>query len=243
MTQAGLHHKIVLIVGGASGIGGATARLCHADGAAVIIADRDAIRGEASAQALGAPFFTVDVTDEASVSALYTQIDARFGRIDALIHTAGILRGAYVPIEEFTLEMWRSVIDVNVTGTFLSSKYAVPLLKKAGRGVIVLTSSIAAIRYSSSYAYGASKGGVNGLGLTLEQKLAPDNIRVNVVMPGSIDTDMKRSVIAQEAQRDGETLETALTKYELGDPAGVGKILAWLVSDDADYMRGMLMTR
>jgi NAD(P)-dependent dehydrogenase (short-subunit alcohol dehydrogenase family) len=235
--------KVILVVGGAAGIGRATAELCAARGAAVIVADRDAIAGAAVAAVVGGLFVPVDVTDAASVQALMAAIAAKHGRLDALIQAAGILKGAYTPVDEFPLETWRAVLEVNVTGSFLCAKHATPLLKKAGGGVIVLISSGAAVGGSSSVAYGASKGGVNGLGITLAQKLAPEGIRVNVVMPGNIDTGMKRSVIAAEAEKSGKPLEDAVAASRLGAPEGVAKILAWLVSDDADYVRGMISTR
>lgn len=236
-----LQHKIVAIVGGATGIGKATAEICAAAGATVIIADFNETEGRATASAVGGAFFPVNVADESSVAAAFAGIGEKYGRLDALIQTAGILRGAFVPLEEFELATFKSVIDVNLIGSFLCAKHAVPLLKKAGKGVIVLVSSGAAIGGSSSYAYGASKGGVNALGITLANKLAADNIRVNVVMPGNIDTAMKRSVIAAEQERLGPGGEQQ--QLSLGEPAGVGRILAWLASDDADYVRGMIQTR
>ncbi|MFN4294183.1 MAG: SDR family NAD(P)-dependent oxidoreductase [Thermoflexales bacterium] len=236
-----LRDKIVAIVGGATGIGRATAEICAAAGATVVIADFNEAEGRATASAVGGAFFPVNVADESSVAAAFTNIAAQHGRLDALIQTAGILRGAFVPLEEFDLATFESVVDVNLIGSFLCAKYAAPLLKKAGKGVIVLVSSGAAIGGSSSYAYGASKGGVNALGITLANKLAADNIRVNVVMPGNIDTAMKRSVIAAERERFGSGGEQQ--QLNLGEPAGVGRILAWLASDDADYVRGMIQTR
>jgi NAD(P)-dependent dehydrogenase (short-subunit alcohol dehydrogenase family) len=234
--------KVILVVGGAAGIGRATAELCAARGATVIIADIDAAVGAQAAAAAGATFVSVNVMDAASVQALMTAIAARHGRLDALIQAAGILKGAYTPVDEFPLETWRAVMDVNVTGSFLCAKHATPLLKQTG-GVIVLISSAAAVAGSSSVAYGASKGGVNGLGITLANKLALDGIRGNVVMPGNIDTGMKRSVIAAEAEKTGKSFEDAVAASRLGAPEGVAKILAWLVSDDADYVRGMISTR
>ncbi|MCS6849003.1 MAG: SDR family oxidoreductase [Anaerolineae bacterium] len=236
-----LQNKIVAIVGGATGIGKATAEICAAAGATVIVADLNEAEGRATASAVGGSFFSINVADEASVAAAFAGVAAQYGRLDALIQTAGILRGAFVPLEEFDLATFRSVVDVNLIGSFLCAKYAVPLLKKAGKGVIVLVSSGAAIGGSSSYAYGASKGGVNALGITLANKLAADNIRVNVVMPGNIDTAMKRLVIAAERERFGPGGEQQ--QLTLGEPAGVGRILAWLASDDADYVRGMIQTR
>jgi NAD(P)-dependent dehydrogenase (short-subunit alcohol dehydrogenase family) len=235
--------KVILVVGGAAGIGRATAELCAARGAAVVVADRDAAGGAAVAAAMGGVFIPVDVMDATSVQALMAAVEARYGRLDALIQAAGILQGAYTPVDEFPLETWQAVIDVNLTGSFLCARYATPLLKKAGRGVILLISSVAAVNGSSSVAYGASKGGVNGLGITLANKLAPEGIRVNVVMPGNIDTTLKRSVIAVEADTSGKSLEDAIAASRLGTPEGAAKVLAWLVSDDADYVRGMISTR
>lgn len=235
--------KVILVVGGAAGIGRATAELCAARGATVVVADIDAQAGASAAAACGAWFVHVNVTDADSVQALMAAIAARHGRLDALIQAAGVLQGAYTPVEEFPLETWRAVMDVNVTGSFLCAKHATPLLKAAGGGVIVLISSVAAVNGSSSVAYGASKGGVNGLGITLARKLAPEGIRVNIVMPGNIDTELKRSVIAVEAAQSGRPLADAVAASALGAPEGVAKVLAWLVSDDADYVRGMISTR
>ena len=128
-----------------------------------------------------------------------------------------------------------------MTGSFLCAKHAAPLMKKNGKGVIVLISSAAAYGASSSFAYGSSKGGVTSLGITMQAKLADDNIRVNTVHPGSIATRMKISVIEEEARLFGKPGSHGSAK--LGEPEGVGKLLAWLVSDDADYVRGALHTR
>ena len=162
-----LNGKVILVVGGAAGIGRATAELCAARGAAVVVADIDPAAGKQVATAIGGLFVPVNVTDPASVQAMYAAIEERYGRLDGLIQTAGVLKGAYTPVDEFPLETWRTVMEVNVTGSFLCAKHAVPLLKKSDKGVIILVSSGAAVGGSSSVAYGASKGGVNSLGITL----------------------------------------------------------------------------
>jgi NAD(P)-dependent dehydrogenase (short-subunit alcohol dehydrogenase family) len=156
-----------------------------------------------------------------------------------------VLLGAYVPLDDFSAESFRRVLQINTTGSFMSAKYAAPLMRKAGKGVVVLVSSGAATGGSSSYAYGASKGGVHSLGIVLANALAIDNIRVNVLAPGNIDTPMKRSVIAADVQRKGrpESLESAVADSNLGTPQGVARVLAWLASDDADYVRGVISTR
>ena len=247
-----LKNKIVLIVGGAAGIGKATAEVCAARGASVVVADFNEAEGAAVAEGIcahGQPaiFIPVNVTDEASVKAMYARIAAQFGRLDALIQCAGVLKGAFVAVEDFPAEVFRNVVEVNMVGSFLCSRDAVPLLKKNGKGVIVLVSSGAAQGGSSSVAYGSSKGGVTSMGVTLAGKLAPDNIRVNVVHPGEIRTAMKLSVIAAEAELRGQSGDAAIAQASagprLGEPEGMGKILAWLVSDDADYVRGFIHTR
>lgn len=240
-----LHGKLILIVGGAAGIGAATARLCAERGATVMIADLDQTAGEEVAARCGGAFLPVNVSDETSVKGLFASLDARWGKLHVLLHTAGVLKGAYVPLDEFSLDTWRSVLEINTTGSFLCAKYAVPLIKKAGGGVIVLTSSGAAVGGSSSFAYGTSKGGVSSLGIVLANALAPENIRVNVLSPGNIDTGMKRSVIAADVERHKRPidLETAVAESNLGRPEGVAQVLAWLASDQADYVRGVIQTR
>lgn len=238
-----LQGKVILIVGGATGIGKAAAELCAARGAQVIVADINESAGADTAKSVNGYFVRVNVTDEQSVKDLYQQVDQRYGKLDALIQAAGLLKGAFTPIEELTLETFKLVMDINVTGTFLSAKHAVPLLKQAGRGVIVLVSSGAAQGGSSSYAYGTSKGGVTSMGITLAGKLAPENIRVNVLHPGNIRTPMKLSVIEADAQKRGLSMDKLVSESNLGEPEGIAKILAWLVSDEADYIRGFVFTR
>ena len=244
-----LNNKIILLVGGATGIGRATARLCAERGATVVIADLVIEEGQKAAAETGGLFVTVNITDEAQVAALAQKVAETYGRVDVLIHTAGILQGAFVSLDEFSAETFRRVWDVNVTGTFLTIKHITPLLKKAPRGVVILTSSGAATGGSSSFAYGSSKGGVNSFAITLTNRLESEGIRVNVLSPGNIDTPMKRSVIAADAEKRGadgdrdHRFEQILAASKLGTPEGVAKILAFLASDDADYVRGVINTR
>jgi NAD(P)-dependent dehydrogenase (short-subunit alcohol dehydrogenase family) len=240
-----LTSKVILVVGGAAGIGRATVELCAERGATVILADIDQTGGNRVAQSAHARFIAVNLADEDSVKALYAQIDADYGHLDVLLHTAGILLGAYVPLDDLASATFHNVWEINTLGSFLSAKYAAPLLRKARKGVIVLVSSAAATGGSSSFAYGASKGGVHSLGIVLANALAPDNIRVNVLAPGNIDTQMKRSVIAADVQRKGqpEQFEQAVADSKLGTPQGMARVLAWLASDEADYVRGVIATR
>ena len=235
-----LDNKTVLIVGGAMGIGLSTAELCAERGAHVIIADFNVAEGNRAAAKIGCEFYPINVADETSVKAVFTQITQRHPKLDALVQTAGVMKGSFVPLEELSVEMFKQTLDINLVGSFLCAKHATPLLRKGDKSVIVLLSSGAAVQGSSSYAYGASKGGVSSLGITLANKLAPEGIRVNTVLPGNIDTAMKRSVIQAEAERIGPQEQSQLN---LGEPIGVARLLAFLVSDDADYVRGDIRTR
>lgn len=250
MTEvvADIRGKVILITGGAQGIGGAAAQLCAARGARVIIADVKAETGEAHAAALradggDATFHQVDVRSHEQVKALFDAVRASHGRLDVFIGAAGVLQGQYLQPEEFPLETFEFVLDVNVVGMFLTTKYATPLLAES-KGVMILIASGAGVTGgSSSIAYGTSKGAVNGLGMTLERHLAPRGIRVNVVCPGGIATEMKLGVIRAETERSGRDFEQAVAESHLGDPIGVARLLAYLASDEADYVRQRMWTR
>jgi NAD(P)-dependent dehydrogenase (short-subunit alcohol dehydrogenase family) len=239
--------RSVVVTGAASGIGRATAIRCAAEGARVAVVDRDREGADRVAAEIGksggqARAFAVDVREEAQVRTLFHDIDAAFGRIDGLVNAAGILEGALVSVESLDEVTWDRVVDINLKGSFLVSKYAVPLLEKAGGGVLVLIASGAGVHGgSSSVAYGSSKGGVHGLSLVLAPQLAGRNIRVHGVCPGSINTPLKMRVVEKQAAAEGRDLTRAASG--LGDPEGVARVLAFLLSDDADYVRGTLFTR
>lgn len=186
--------------------------------------------------------------DDAAVAALFAGVRERHGRLDTLICAAGVLKGAYQQPEELAIEDFTAVLDINVAGIFRCAKHATPLLEASGQGVIILISSGGGVRGpSSSLAYGASKAGVHGLGLTLEARLAPRGIRVNVVCPGEIATQMKLDVVATEAERAGADPAAAVAAARAGDrlgtAEGLARVLAFLASPEADYVRGTLFTR
>jgi NAD(P)-dependent dehydrogenase (short-subunit alcohol dehydrogenase family) len=245
---ADIRGKVILITGGAQGIGGATAQLCAERGARVVIADIKT-EGEALAATIRAAggdavFHQIDVRAADQVEALFTNVAESHGGLDVLINAAGVLQGQYLQPEEFPLEVFERVMDINVKGTFLCTKYATPLLAEAKKGVMILIASGAGvIGGSSSIAYGTSKGAVNGMGMVLASHLANRGIRVNVVCPGSLNTEMKRGVIATQAERDGRDADAMIEAAGLGDPIGVARLLAYLASDDGDYVRRNLFTR
>lgn len=242
-----LSEKTVFITGGAAGIGRATALRLARAGAVLVIADTSDAEGEGLAAELAeagvrAQFLPCDVTSEAQVSAALERVRQEYGRLDVLINSAGILQGAFKQADELDLETFRRVLEVNVTGTFLCCKYALPLMQPGG--VVICLSSGGGVRGpSSSLAYGASKAGVHGFGLTLQAQLEARGIRVHLVCPGSIDTPMKRQNLRDAAAVRGDDPEQFLAAARLGDPDGVARVLAFLASDDAEYVTGTIFTR
>ena len=244
-----LRDKAIVITGGATGIGRATALYCGQLGARLVVGDLDEQEGRMTVEQIEeagatAHFFRVEISREEEVARLMTFAEETLGRIDVLINSAGILLGSLTAVDEVDEAMWDSVIDVNLKGSFLAVKHVVPAMKRAGGGVVLLIASGAGVRgASSSIAYGSSKGGVHGMAMTLEPKLAPDNIRIHAVCPGSINTPLKVGVIQQQVSRIGQAARPEEQIANLGDPEGVAKVLAFLASDDADYVRGTIFTR
>lgn len=241
--------KVALITGGATGIGRAAVRRFASEGAAVVIADFNEAEGRAAAAEVEerggeALFVPCDVTREADVQRVLSAVRERFARVDVLVTSAGILLGAFQLVEEVELESFDRVLRVNVLGTFLFCKHTAPLMKEAGRGAVLCIASGAGVRGpSSSLAYGASKASVQGFCHTLERQLAPHGIRVHVVCPGVIDTPLKRQNVRDGALAHGKDPEEALASARLGDPDGVAKILAFLASDESEYLLGTVFTR
>jgi NAD(P)-dependent dehydrogenase (short-subunit alcohol dehydrogenase family) len=244
--------KVIVVTGGAQGIGGAAARLCAKRGGQVIIADWNAGNGaKAAANLEGAGykacFVQVDVRSPEAVEKLMAHVQAQYGRLDVLVCAAGIFKGAYQPPDELSIEDFDAVIDVNLKGVFLCTKYAMPLFDaRGGGGTIIIVGSPAGVTGASgSLAYGASKGGVNGYGMTLARHIAKREVRVNVICPGGINTELKLGVVEAEARLHGKAVEAAVNeaKQQLGDPEGVGRVIAFLASDEAAYVRGTLYTR
>ncbi|MBK35584.1 MAG: hypothetical protein CME26_08680 [Gemmatimonadetes bacterium] len=242
-----LNQKVIVVTGGASGIGRAAAICCGKNGANVVVVDLDkdglgTCVEEITGAGGSAEGHCIDVREDDQVSVLFSALGEQHGRVDGLIHAAGVLEGALVPIDEFEELTWDKVLDINLKGSFLMSKHAVPLIEKSERGVILLIASGAGVRGgSSSVAYGSSKGGVHGLSLVLAAQLADRNIRVHGVCPGSLATPLKLRQVEKSAKASGGDFEKMAAA--LGDPMGVGKVLAFLVSDDADYVRGSVFTR
>ena len=247
----GLKDRAVIIRGGGRGIGAATARVIAAKGGKVVVGDMLEAEGEATAAAIlaaggDAVFVRTDISRAAECARLAAAAVERYGRLDVLICCAAILQGATLQAEALEESAFERVLAINVKGTFLTVKAALPYLRKTERGVILLMGSEAGTKIpSSSLAYGASKGGVHGLAMTLEAQLAPHGIRVNEICPSSIATPMRIENLVDRARAAGRDPEQARAEAikGAGDPVGVANILAFLASADADYVRGTIYIR
>jgi NAD(P)-dependent dehydrogenase (short-subunit alcohol dehydrogenase family) len=241
-----------MVTGGASGIGRASALLLARQGASVMALDVDASSGaalEAEAGMGGATgpgrltFRRTDVSREEDVRDAIADARARLGGLDALVCTAGIMRGQGQALGAFEATTWDQVMDVNLRGTFLTVKHASAPMLEQGWGVIVLVSSKAGVSTGSgSFAYGASKGGVHGLALTLERHLGPSGIRINEVCPGDVDTPLYRRSL-EEALANGADpgwVEGQLARAVA--PDAIAHLIAFLASDAASAVRGAVFT-
>ncbi|MDE2198783.1 MAG: glucose 1-dehydrogenase [Rhodospirillales bacterium] len=240
--------KVAFITGGASGIGAACAALLAREGAGVVVSDVDEVRGHAVVAAIirdggAALFLHQDVTDEGAWPAAIAAAEQRFGRLDVMVANAGI--AVFGPALEMSLADWRRQMAVNVDGVFLSVKYAVPALRRAGGGSIVLMSSVAGLRGSAGLAgYSATKGAVRLLAKSMALECAPDGIRVNSVHPGIILTPIwdKAATPAGgglNAPLDPQSI--ARMSVPLGAPAAPDEIangVLFLASDASRHMTG-----
>jgi len=233
-----MERKVVLVTGGSRGIGAATARLLGAEGWAVAInyvSDSAAAAATAAeTEAAGGAAMTVraDTSDAAAVTAMFEAIDAKWGRLDALVNNAGVVgpRGMF---EAVTLDDMQHVLAVNVIGCMLCAQAAMPRLIAAGGGSIVNVSSGSANigGAGDNVLYAVSKGAVNSLGIGLSQELAPLGIRVNTVSPGLTRTDMPPADKL-------EALGPRIPLGRVGEAEEIAAGIAWLLSDKASYTAG-----
>ncbi|MDE0810604.1 MAG: SDR family oxidoreductase [Alphaproteobacteria bacterium] len=229
---------IALVTGGAQGIGYASAEAIAEAGARVVLADINQGGVEAAAKQLGGATVAMacDMGDPDQIADLFDRIEAELGSVSILVNCAGI--AAPCDFLETSVEQFKSVIDVNLIGTFLASQRAAKSMIAAGiQGSIVNMSSInAQVAIPSIAAYCASKGGVMQLTKASALALAPHGIRVNAVGPGSIDTAMMAGV-----NSNPQAMETVMSRTPLkriGQPREIGDIVAFLVSDKASYITG-----
>lgn len=240
--------KVMLITGASRGIGAATARLAAGQGYRVVINYQ---RNREAADALVEAIMTTggealavqaDVADEAQVRRLFSEVDARLGRLDVLVNNAGMLE-QQMRLARMSLERWQRVFATNVYGSFLCSREAIARMstRQGGRGgVIVNVSSIAArLGAPEEYIdYAAAKGAVDSMTIGLAKELAADGIRVNAVRPGVIDTEIHAS--GGEPQRVAR-VAASIPLGRGGQAEEVAEAILWLASEQASYTTGSLL--
>ncbi len=235
--------KVVLITGGASGMGAASARKFAGSGAKVLIVDLNGALARSVAAGIGAGEPIVgDVSDSRFCEEAVATALARHGRLDVLVNCAGIIFRAAA--EGTSDEHWRRVMAVNVDGVFFMSRAAVPPMKKQGGGAIVNFGSIwGGIGAAGVVAYCASKGAVHNLTRAMALDYARDGIRVNAVCPGEVNTPMLASgrAVPPTAEDLRKLGEAVVPTGRLADPAEIANVVVFLASDEASYMTGSLV--
>ena len=234
--------RVVVITGGAKGIGAATARTFAAKGALVAILDLDAQAGRFLAQELGqALFLPTDVTQSNAVQAAVDRVVSTFGGIHTLVNNAGVLFQRR--LEETSDEDWDRVLAVNLKAAFLTSRAAIPVMRRIGSGVIINVASVHALRTLGQHAaYAASKGGLVSLTQSIALEYAPEHIRAVAILPGAVHTPMmEESLTRMAAQSLEDGLNAMGRRLPIGrvaDPQEIANVIVFAASDEASFMTG-----
>ena len=229
--------KVAVVTGGASGIGLATTKKLLSEGANVIILDLK--MDEEIINSLGetALYLKCDVSNEENVKNCIEEIIKKFDHIDYLVANAGIGGSSSKP-HEVSMDEWNKVISVNQTGIFLLNKYVINEMLKSGKGAIVNTSSMyGLVGSTTSFAYSASKGAINQMTRSLALTYARDNIRVNAIAPGYVDTP----ILSMVPDNIKEAMGNELPIGRLGKDTEIANLICYLLSDDASFITGAII--
>lgn len=238
-----LKDKVTIITGAGSGIGREAAALFAHEGARVVVADMNAETGEQVVQAIraegGEAFFQpVNVARAAEVEAMIQATEERYGRVDVLWNNAGIFPDEDVSVTATTEDVWDLVMNVNLKSVFLGCKYGIPALQRAGGGSVINTASFVAIigAATSQIAYTASKGGVLSMTREMAVEFARQNIRINALCPGPVQTPLMDSILLDPVKRERRLVHIPAGRFaQAGD---IAKAALYLASDDSTYVTG-----
>jgi glucose 1-dehydrogenase len=251
-THRPLKGQKALVTGANSGIGEGVARALAVAGADLVVnyvsrpQDAERVVAALEAQGVAAMAIRADVSHETEVRSMFEAMRAAWGTIDILVSNAGLERNA--ALVDMTLEQWNTVLGVNLTGTFLCVREAAremirqgprPEVSRATGKIVCISSVHERIPWAGHVNYAASKGGMMLFMQSVAQELAPHRIRVNSVAPGAIQTPINTAV--WETPGAVEQLLTMIPYGRIGQPEDIGRAVAWLVSDDADYVHGQTL--
>ncbi|MEW2428423.1 3-oxoacyl-ACP reductase [Micromonospora sp. NPDC047644] len=235
--QGRLQDRVAVVTGAGSGIGLATVRRFAAEGARVVCVDIDVAAGTKAAEECGGEFVATDVADEAAVRDLFDGVAGRHGRVDIAFNNAGISPPDDDSILETGLDAWERVLRINTTSVYLCCKYAIPHMRRQGKGSIINTASFVALMgaATSQIAYTASKGGVLAMTRELGVQFAREGIRVNALCPGPVATPLLLELFAADPERAARRL-VHVPMGRFGQPEEIAAAVAFLASDDASFM-------
>lgn len=229
--------RTAVITGGCSGIGLATARRFAEEGAHVVVADIDDIRGEEVAAEIGGLYVHTEVTDKEQVDALFARAKETYGSVDIAFNNAGISPPEDDSILDTDLEAWRRVQEVNLTSVYLCCKAALPYMLEQKRGSIINTASFVAVMgaATSQISYSASKGGVLSMSRELGVQFARDGVRVNALCPGPVNTPLLRELFAKDAERAARRL-VHVPMGRFAEPEEMANAVLFLASDESSFI-------
>jgi NAD(P)-dependent dehydrogenase (short-subunit alcohol dehydrogenase family) len=232
-----LQDRVVVVTGGGSGIGLASARRMAAEGARVVLGDVDEAAGAAAAAEVGGLFVPVDVAVDDQVAALFAAAADTYGAVDVAFNNAGISPPEDDSLLVTDLDVWRRVQEVNLTSVFLCCRHAIPHMLRQGRGSIINTASFVAVMgaATSQIAYTASKGGVLAMSRELGVQFAREGIRVNALCPGPVNTPLLRELFAKDPERAARRL-VHVPMGRFAEPEEIAGAVAFLASDDAAFV-------